>query len=134
MVQCEWMPFREADGDDLIMVGHIAVPEITGEDTPASLSYPVVTDILKGELGFEGLVITDALEMGGITQVYSSGEAAVAALLAGCDLLLMPENLAEAFEAVVAAVEDGTLSPEWLDATVSRILEFKQHCGILDIG
>lgn len=134
MAQCEWMPFREADGDDLIMVGHIAVPEITGDDTPASLSYPVVTDILKGELGFQGLVITDALEMGGITQVYSSGEAAVAALLAGCDLLLMPENLAEAFEAVVAAVEDGTLSPEWLDATVRRILEFKQHCGILDIG
>lgn len=133
MAQCEWLPFQEADGDDLIMVGHIAVPEITGDDTPASLSYSVVNEILKGELGFEGLVITDALEMGGITQTYSSGEAAVAALQAGCDLLLMPEDLAEAFEAVVAAVENGTLSQEWLDTTVSRILEFKQHRGILEM-
>lgn len=130
MRQCEWLPFLEAGSEDCIMVGHIAVPEITGDDTPASLSRQVVTEILKGELGFQGLVITDALEMGGITDAFSSGEAAVAALQAGCDILLMPENLSEAFDAVVAAVEDGTLSRQWLDSTVRRILEFKQYHGI----
>lgn len=134
MLECEWLPFLEADNGDLIMVGHIAVPEITGDDTPATLSYTLVTEILKGDLGFQGLVITDALEMGGITQQYSSGEAAVAALLAGCDILLMPEDLAEAFEAVVSAVEDGTLSNQWLDSTVRRILECKQQSGILQIS
>lgn len=129
---CEWLPFLEADSGDLIMVGHIAVPEITGNNTPATLSYSVVTEILKGELGFEGLVITDALEMGGITQQYSSGEAAVAALLAGCDILLMPEDLPEAFDAVIASVEDGRLSMKWLDETVYRIIAFKSVQGILD--
>lgn len=131
MRRCEWLPFLEADSGDLVMVGHIAVPELTGDDTPASLSRRVVTDILKGELGFEGLVITDALEMGGITQTHSSAEAAVAALSAGCDLLLMPEDLSEAFDAVLAAVEDGTLTRQWLDSTVLRILEFKANRGIL---
>lgn len=134
MRQCEWLPFLEADSGDFVMVGHIAVPELTGDDTPASLSRRVVTDILKGELGFEGLVITDALEMGGITQTHSSAEAAVTALSAGCDLLLMPEDLSEAFDAVLAAVEDGTLTRQWLDSTVLRILEFKANCGILHLS
>lgn len=133
MESCEWLPFLEAGSGDCIMVGHIAVPEITGDLTPATMSHQIVTEILKEQLRFEGLVITDSLEMGAITEDWSSGDAAIAALQAGCDILLMPMNLQEAFDAVAAAVEDGTLSQAWLDATVRRILEFKQAHGILSV-
>ena len=132
MESCDWLPFREAGMADFVMVGHIAVPEITGDMTPSTLSHQMVTEILKGDLGFTGLVITDAMNMGAITEGYGPGEAAVAALLAGCDILLMPDDLPEAFEAVLAALEDGTLTMEWLDTTVYRILEFKKLHGILD--
>lgn len=132
MASCEWLPFAEATALDCVMIGHIAVPEITGDLTPATMSHQIVTGILREELGFEGLIITDALNMGAITDSYGSGEAAVLALQAGCDILLMPQNLYEAFDAVVAAVEDGTLSEEWLDETVLRILEFKSAHGILN--
>lgn len=131
MEGCEWLPFREAGSADFVMVGHIAVPEITGDRLPATLSYVLVTEILKGDLGFTGLVITDAMNMGAITKDYSAGEAAVAALAAGCDIILMPKNLPEAFDAVIAALESGTLTTQWLDATVRRILEFKELHGIL---
>ena len=128
---CEFLPFREAASRDMVMVGHITLPNVTGDMTPATLSRQIVTDILKEQLGFEGLVVTDAMEMGAIVETYGSGTAAVAALQAGCDIILMPENLPEAFDAVLAALEDGSLSMEWLDATVSRILNFKQLHGIL---
>lgn len=132
MEGCEWLPFREAGSADFVMVGHIAAPEITGDRLPATLSHVLVTEILKGDLGFTGLVITDAMNMGAITKDYSAGEAAVAALAAGCDIILMPKNLPEAFDAVIAALESGTLTTQWLDATVRRILEFKHLHGILD--
>lgn len=131
MRECEWLPFLEAGSEDCIMVGHIAAPEITGSMIPSTMSAQMVTGILKGELGFSGLVLTDALEMQAITDTYTSGEAALNALQAGCDLLLMPYDLREAFDAVVAAVEDGTLSEEWLDGTVRRILEFKMLHNII---
>ena len=132
MESCEWIPFREAGSADFVMVGHIAAPEITGDMTPATLSYRMVTEILKEDLGFSGLVITDAMNMGAITRDYPAGEAAVAALQAGCDVILMPEDLPEAFEAVLAALDSGSLTMEWLDETVRRILEFKELHGILD--
>ena len=128
---CEWLPFQEAGMADFIMVGHIAVPAITGDMTPATLSGKVVTEILKGDLGFSGLVITDAMNMGAITQTCPAGEAAVRALEAGCHIVLMPENLPEAFEAVMAALDSGRLTREWLDETVREILEFKELHGIL---
>ena len=131
MESCEWIPFQEAGSADFVMVGHIAAPEITGDMTPATLSYRMVTEILKGDLGFSGLVITDAMNMGAITRDYPAGEAAVAALQAGCDLILMPKDLPEAFEAVLAALDSGRLTMEWLDETVRRILEFKELHGIL---
>ncbi len=130
---CEFLPFEGADEADMVMVGHIALPQVTGNMTPATMSYEIVTGILKEELGFSGLVITDALDMGAITKQYPAGEAAVAALQAGCDILLMPEDLAEAFDAVMAAIENGTLTVQWLDATVERILRFKQAHGIMKI-
>ena len=128
---CEFLPFLEATQQDMIMVGHIALPNVTGDMTPATLSYRMVTEILKGDLGFSGLVVTDAMNMGAIVETYGSGEAAVAALAAGCDIILMPENLPEAFDAVLTALEDSTLTMEWLDATVRRILKFKEMHGIL---
>lgn len=131
MASCEWLAYRTLTDTDCVMVGHIATPEITGTLVPASLSHTLVTDILKGELGFEGPVITDSLSMGAITENYTPGEAAIAALEAGCDILLMPNGLAEAFEAVVSAVEDGTFPEETLDAIVTRILTFKQAQGLL---
>ena len=129
--ECEFIPFREATARDMVMVAHVALPNVTGDMTPATLSPAIVTGILKEELGFDGLVITDAMEMGAIVEAYGSGSAAVAALQAGCHIILIPEDLPEAFDAVLAALEDGTLTMEWLDGTVRKILEFKQLHGIL---
>ena len=133
LASCEWIPFREATALDLVMTAHVALPELTGDMTPATLSREIVTGILRESLGFEGLITTDAMNMGAIADSYGSGEAAVAALLAGCDLILMPEDLPEAFRAVADALHDGTLSTLWLDETVYRILKFKQDHGILNL-
>lgn len=134
MQSCEWLPFLEAGSEDCVMVGHIAVPELTGDLTPASLSHQVVNGILRDQLGFQGLVVTDSLAMNAIAGEYTPGEAALAALNAGCDLLLMPNGLQDAFDAVVAAVEDGTYSQQQLDETVRRILQFKLDHGLLSFG
>lgn len=131
MRECEWIPFSAASSDDCVMVGHIATPAITGDLTPATLSHTLVTEILKEELGFTGLVITDSLAMGAITESYTAGEAALAALEAGCDILLMPNGLTEAFDAIVSAVENGTYSEDALNATVLRILRYKQSHDLL---
>lgn len=131
--KCEWLPFMKATSRDMVMVGHIALPAVTGNMTPATMSQEIVTRILKKDLGFDGLVITDSLQMGAITDSYNSGDAAITALKAGCDILLMPNDLPSAFHAVVAAVKDGTLNEQWLDGTVRRILEFKQAHGILTL-
>ena len=128
----EWLPFRKAGGLDMVMVGHIAAPEITGDLTPATWSYTLVTEILRQEMGFEGLIITDSMSMGAVTGSCSAGEATLAALAAGCDLILMPENLPEAFEAVLQAVEIGTIPLEELMCRVERILRFKEANGLLD--
>ncbi len=128
---CEFLPFLEAESQDCIMVGHIALPEVTGDSTPATLSPAVIRDLLKTQLGFQGLVITDSLEMGAIQNQYPGGQAAVMALQAGCDLILMPRDLGQAFEAVLSAVESGSLTQQQLDETVLRILRFKELHGIL---
>ncbi len=125
MESCEWLTFKKAGEGDCIMVGHIAVPEITGDMTPATMSFKVVTEILRNLLGFNGLIITDSLEMNAITDDYTSAEAAVAAFNAGCDILLMPNNLPNAFNAVLKAVENGTISEKRLNESVYRILSYK---------
>ncbi len=134
MLECEFLPFLQPTegengiGPHAIMVGHIAAPALEG-DTPASLSYPIVTELLRGELlqGGDVLVVTDSLAMGAITEQYTPAEAAVQALNAGCDILLMPNGLTEAFDGVVAAVENGTVSEERLNESVARILRVKQQ-------
>ncbi len=128
MENCEWLPFMGAGNLDGVMVGHISAPKITGDNTPATLSEKMVTEILRGKLGFDGLVITDALAMGAVN---GEEDYAVRAILAGCDILLMPDNLAEAFESVVNAVNNGVISEDRLDESVLRILRYKLEYGII---
>ena len=112
------------------MAGHIAAPEVTGEDTPASLSPQLMGSIRTG-LGFSGAIVTDSLAMEGITGLYSAGEAAVLAVQAGADILLMPNGLAEAFDAVVAAVEEGTIPESRIDESAARVLALKEKRGLI---
>ncbi len=129
----ELLPFSSgiAAGAPVIMVGHISLPKITGDNTPASLSPVLVTDLLRTELGFTGLIITDAMNMGAITENHSSGDAAVLAIAAGCDLILMPEDLPQAAKALHDAVEAGIIPADRIDESVRRILAMKLAYGIL---
>ncbi len=112
-------------GAQMIMVGHIAVPSITGDNTPASLSKDVVTDILREEMGYNGVVITDALNMSAISEYYDSAQAAVMALKAGADMVLMPEDFEAAYEGVLAAVADGTISEARINDSLTRVYKIK---------
>src|SRR5262249_47862570 len=129
----ELIPFRAAiaAGVGSIMTGHLSVPALEPDpNTPATLSARVLTDLLRKQLGFEGLVITDAMDMGGITMRYAPGDAAVRAFLAGADALLMPPVPDAAHEALLAAVKSGQISEGRLDASVRRILKAKQTLGL----
>ena len=108
----ELVPFKAAieAGVDAVMTAHIAVPALAPPDVPATLSPAILTDLLRKQLGFKGLVITDALEMGGIAKGFSSGEACVRALEAGADTLLMPTDPDAAIRAVLAAEQSGRIS------------------------
>lgn len=123
----DFVPFKEGidAGARFIMSGHIAAPAVTGDDTPTSLSSKMLTEILRQTMGYDGVIITDALNMGAVTSSFSSAEAAVKALQAGNDMLLMPENFQEAYQGVLAAVHDGRLSEERIDQSVERILKVK---------
>lgn len=129
----ELVPFRAAieAGIGGIMTAHLAVPQVTGgANVPATLSGNVLTTLLRGALGFEGLVVTDALDMAAIDRRFPRGEAAVRALEAGADLLLMPPDVGAAVQAVTAAVEGGRIPRERLDASVLRILRLKEELGL----
>lgn len=124
----EFEPFKAgiAAGCRFVMVGHISLPEILDEALPASLSKKMVMDELRGELGFSGVIITDAMDMGAIVNYYDPKEAAVLALEAGVDMILMPGDFKAAYTGVLEAVADGRLSVERIDASVKRILAVKQ--------
>lgn len=124
----EWKPFAAGikEQSEFVMVGHICCPNILSEETPASLSEELVTGVLRNEMKFNGIIITDAMDMGAVTAHYSSGEAAVRALEAGVDMILMPEHFQEAYEAVLQAVRDGRISEERIQESVSRILDCKK--------
>lgn len=130
----ELLPFIAGiqKGVDCVMTAHILTPEIPGENVPATLKPEILTGIIRDELGFEGLIITDALNMGAITDYYTPGEAAVKAILAGADILLMPQNLDEAFSSVKKAYSDGVISIERIDESVERILRTKYKRGLFD--
>ena len=123
------VPFRAAieAGVPMIMVGHVSLPNIVGDSTPAPLSSAVVQGMLRDSLGYTGIIVTDSLSMGAITDYYTPAEAAVAALNAGCDIPLMPERLDEAYQGVLSAVQLGELTEERLDESLTRILTAKQE-------
>jgi beta-N-acetylhexosaminidase len=131
--QLELVPFRAAIrvGVGSIMTGHLNVPALEPDpNTPATLSSNILTGVLRNELGFQGLVVTDAMDMGGITVRYAPGDAAVRAFLAGADALLMPPVPDAAYEALLAAAKSGIISGERLDSSVRRILEAKSRLGL----
>lgn len=124
---CELIPFQSGieEGVPFIMVGHISVPNITGDYVPSSISEHMIQQVLREEMGYDGIVITDAMNMGAIVQQYSSAEAAVKSLQAGADMVLMPKDFYEAYEGVLQALEDGSLSQERIDESLTRILRVK---------
>jgi beta-N-acetylhexosaminidase len=128
----ELPPFRAAiqAGVDSIMTAHIAVPALAPPDLPATLSPAILTGLLREGLGFKGIVVTDALEMGGIAKGYNSGEAAVLALEAGADALVMPPDPEAAIKAVLAAVQSGRLTRARIDESVERLLAAKERAGL----
>jgi len=130
--QLELVPFRAAiqAGVDSVMTAHVAVPALAPAGLPATLAPEILTGLLRDELGFKGLIVTDALEMGGIVKSYGSGEAAVRAVEAGADVLLMPSDPDAAIRGVVAAVESGRLSRHRIQQSVVRILEAKERAGL----
>ena len=129
----ELVPFRAAiaAGVGSVMTGHLNVPALEPDpNAPATLSSHVLTDLLRKQLGFEGLIVTDAMDMGGITVRYAPGDAAVRAVLAGVDALLMPPVPEAAFSALLDAVKSGQISQERLEASVRRILLAKARLGL----
>lgn len=131
--QCDFLPFISGieKGVPFIMVSHLSVPAVTGDDTPCDLSYAAVTETLRNKLGYSNVIITDAQNMASITGRYGAGEAAVAALKAGVDMILMPDDLQAAYDAVQAAVESGALTAQRIDESVLRILRIKAQYGLL---
>lgn len=121
---CEFLPFEADTGLHAVMVGHIAAPNVTGTDTPTSLCAELVSMIPDME---NTLIVTDSLSMQAITDAHPSGEAAVLTFEAGCDVLLMPVDLGAAYDAILEAVKDGTISEERLDQSVNKILYYKQQ-------
>ena len=129
---CEFIPFSGLTENQCVMVGHIALPEVTGNMAPATLSSEIVTGLLREKLGFRGLILTDSMVMEAITDNYSSAEASLLALEAGCQIILQPADFPSAFDGIVEAVEAGTFPEEQLNAVVLQILRFKQEtCGNL---
>ena len=128
MLNCEMIPFRAGigAGTDLLMTAHISAPKVTGSDVPSTMSATILTEKLRGELGYDGLIITDALGMGAIREKYTSAEACIACLEAGVDILLMPYHYFEAFDGILRALEDGRLSRERIERSLYRILRFRQ--------
>ena len=130
LTKYEFLPFVAGikEGAPFVMVGHITVPEVTG-DLPSTLS-PEMMSVLRNDLGFEGVIITDSFWMEAITNEFGSGEASLMALEAGADIVLMPDDLDEAYKAVRAAIESGELTEEEIDAKITRILKVKNEYGI----
>lgn len=124
---CELIPFQEGidQGISFIMAGHISLPNVIGDDTPASLSKVMIQEILREQMHYDGLVVTDALNMGAVSSQYSSEQAAVKAIQAGADLLLMPADFHQAYKGVLLAVEQGEITEERIDESLRRILNVK---------
>lgn len=134
MLTCEIYPFQAgmASGADCVMVSHITTPNAVQQgDLPASLNPEMVTGKLRSELRFARVILTDSLSMAAITDTYEAGQAAMMAFQAGADILLMPEDLPAAYETILTAVEEGTISQQRLDESVLRILQLKEKYDLI---
>ena len=133
MQDCELIPFAAGieAGADFIMAAHITTPNADPTGLPASLSYFWLTTTLRYDMGFTGIIITDSMTMQAITDNYTPEQAAVAAVYAGNDIILMPQDLEAAVQGIVEAVENGTIPEERIDASVLRILDTKLQGGII---
>ena len=130
--ECELVPFITAlPKADMVMVSHITAVNVTSDQLPTSMSETMITGKLRNELGYDGVIITDAMAMGAVADNYTSAEAAVTAVKAGVDIVLMPLNLDEAFNGVMNAVTDGEISMERLDESVMRILKLKARYKLI---
>lgn len=125
----EWIPFRAAiaAGVGSVMSAHVAVPALDPSGRPSTLSAPILQGGLRDALGYDGLIVSDALIMGGVTGTFSEEEAALEALKAGCDVLLMPPNPKRALEAVLAAIEAGDLSEARIEQSLARVFALKRR-------
>ena len=130
LLENELQPFMKAEeyGVDFVMVSHISLPEIIGDETPCSLSQEMVTSVLRNEFGYNGIIITDALNMGAISELYDSGEAAKKAVMAGCDLLLTPVDFDKAYNSILSAVKSNEISEARIDESMERIIKTKYRC------
>lgn len=128
------LPFISAieAGIGSVMTGHLAVRDQKGKLIPATLSQRIVTNLLRKDLGFGGLVVTDAMGMGAITKAYSQGEAGVLAVLAGCDILLFPDNVDAMYSGVLDAVRSGRIPISRINESVKKILEAKRQTGLFE--
>lgn len=127
MKQTDLLPFISAieNGVDMIMVGHVSLPQMIEDNIPATMSEEVMSDLLRSELGFNGVIITDAMNTSAITGYYSADEAAIRALKAGADMVLMPENFEVAYNGVIEAVKDGTISEDRINNSLKRVFRIK---------
>jgi beta-N-acetylhexosaminidase len=128
----ELVPFRMAieAGADSVMTAHVAMPKITGDEVPSTLNPKVSTDILRKELKFNGIISTDAMEMGAIKKTYSDERSAVMAVLAGADVVLLPNSTKVAIDTIEAAVNKGEISQERINESVRRLLHAKYRLGL----
>ncbi len=133
LYRCEFLPFKAGikKGVDGIMTAHILLPKITGNRIPATFSRYLLTDILRTKLKYEGLIITDSLTMKAVSNQWTSDKAALMAIEAGVDIILMPESPEKAYNAVLRAVRNGEISIKRIDASIIRILKAKLKRKIL---
>ena len=129
----EYKPFRAGieAGSPMVMVGHIETPNLTGDDLPATLSRAIMTDELRGKLGFDGVIISDSFEMGAITDNFEPVDAATRFIQAGGDVILMTADLKASYQGILNAVAEGSITEERIDESVLRILKAKDRAGLL---
>ncbi len=129
----ELYPFKKAieAGVQAIMTAHLHIPALDPTpDLPATLSHPILTELLRNEMGFQGMIVTDAMGMGGVTTLYAPEEAALRAVRAGVDMLLLPPEPKKVIDALIDAVREGRISESRIDVSVKRILEAKARLGL----
>lgn len=130
----ELVPFVEAIDKKIpgLMIGHLAVPKITGDNNPASLSKVMINDLLRKDLGYEGLVMPDSLKMKALSNHFTNKEIYLRCIGSGNDIMLMPQNINEAFNTIYDAVNDGVIKEEQINNSVYRILSTKFDIGFFD--